>query len=418
MLSAKQMTEVTQPLSHNGMRYSKRLNCWIVDGYEEALAVLNNAAFEIPRLPLPENLLSAEEQIAIAPLWEQAGLTPLYAHGRRHLELRRSLREPFLPASVARWRRQIRDIAGALIEQRWPIKSIEIVENLAKPLLTQVMATVIGIPADMRYAFDEYAHAAMSVGKLGTPDWSRDVLDKALNAKNMLGKMAACLVEHPEESPDGSLIRSLGAHTNGKESLPIHELAANLRSLYTAGIHSTMHLVSSAAYLMFANDEVLTLMRKDEGIVSDVVRETLRFACPAVEVIVRRATRDVSIAPHSISRGEFVRTVVLHASRDPRKYDDPNTFHINRPHDGKTLAFGVGPHTCLGNHLATAIAEETCIALAETRHGASLALPHPRFVRRPAHPVVWGPEWVRLSLRPVDGGGHGASRNGESVNRH
>ncbi len=131
-----------------------------------------------------------------------------------------------------------------------------------------------------------------------------------------------------------------------------------------------------------------------------VVRETLRFASPAVEANLRRAARDVTIAGTVIRREQFVRTVVLRANRDPRRYEHPDVFDHRRLARGKALGFGTGPHVCLGNHLATAIAEETCAALAAPWLDALMPEPWPEFRRRPSIPVMWGPEEVHLRFGP------------------
>ena len=158
---------------------------------------------------------------------------------------------------------------------------------------------------------------------------------------------------------------------------------------------------AASACFLFGDEDVLAEARRDEGVVAAVVQETLRFASPAVEANLRRATRDVSIAGKTIRREQFVRTVVLRANRDPRRYDHPDDFDHRRLRQGKALGFGTGPHVCLGNHLATAMAEESCAALVVPGLDARMAGPHPGFRRRPSLPVMWGPEAVHLNFGPT-----------------
>jgi cytochrome P450 len=400
-------SEGAEVASRSGLYYSQRLKCWVVEGYAEANAVMRESALEIPRLPLPSGMLDNTEQAALMPLWEQSGHVPLYSSGSEHRRLRRELRGAFTTKAVTGWRSLIRGYAAALVDARMPSGQLEVMEDVGRPLLRHVMAEVLGIPTAMRDDFHRWAHAAMDIGKLGTPEWSGTVLDDACRASDALVRMAEELLARPSDLPSGTVAGIAIARQDAPGSLSAKELATNLRSLYTAGMQTTIHLVGSAAYLSFADASALVAVRADPEGAADVVRETLRFACPAAETIIRRATRDVTIGAHRIRRGEFVRTVILRASRDPAQFHDPDVFDHHRPHAGKVLAFGTGPHVCLGNHLATAVAEETCAVLATPRYAARLAMPHPRFVRRPAIPVMWGPEWVRLELGPSTEGAGG-----------
>jgi cytochrome P450 len=399
------------------MFFSQRLDCWVVEGYAAAVAVMREPALEIPRLPLPAHLLSTDDQVALAPLWEQAGHLPLYSTGSAHRRLRGELRAPFTRDAVDNWRPLIRQVATELVVRSLPSGRIEVIEDLGRPLLRQVMAEVIGIPESRRTEFDQWTHAAVDVGKLGTPHWSGDVGHAASRATDAIDRLVEQILDSPNDMPPGSVLGTAAARRGQNGGLSTAELAANARSLYTAGVHTTIFLIASAAFFLFADETALKAVRRDRATVTGVVHETLRFASPAVEVNVRRATRDVTVGRHDIRKGQFVRTVVLRAARDPAQFHDPDVFDHRRPHAGRTLAFGVGPHVCLGNHLATAIAEETCAVLADVRYAARLLGPHPTFVRRGAIPVMWGPEWVRLELGPADGGGRRQTPFRESVDQ-
>jgi cytochrome P450 len=391
---------VAGPETADGMYFSGPLGCWVVEGYAQAVAVMREPALEIPRLPLPAHLLTPRQQSALLPLWEQAAHVPLYSAGKEHLRLRRELRDPFTRAAVAAWRPLIRQAASELVEARVPSGHVEVGEDVGRPLLGRVMAQVVGIPERMRTDFGHWADSTVNAGKLATPEWSEQVAVEVAEAVESIVGLVREVLSCPGEIPPGSVMAYAAARRGRPGCLSEQELAANIRSLYTAGAYTTIFLIASAAYLLFADEIVLDEARRTGGVIASVVQETLRFACPAAEVIIRRAARDVAIGKHVIRRGQFVRTVVLRASRDPGRFRDPDVFDHHRPGQRRALAFGVGPHVCLGNHLATAIAEETCGVLADPTYSARLVDPYPRFRRRPAAPVMWGPDWVHLELGP------------------
>jgi cytochrome P450 len=383
-----------------GLYFSNSLDCWVVEGYAEAVAVMRSEAIEIPHLPLPRGVGTEADRAALAPLWEQASDIPLYTSGKAHRRLRRELRNPFTREAVDAWRPLIHKTAVELVTACLPTGHGEVIEDVGKPLLREVMAHIVGLPLSNRTEFGRWADATVRAGALGTPQWSASLLAEVTEAVESIGRLIRELLKEPRDVPSGSMMAyavERGSHDGG---LSEQEVAVNARALYTAGVYTTIYSIAAAAYFLFRDAALLEEARCEDRVVAKVVRETQRFACPAVETALRQASRDVVIGGHTIRRGQFVRTVVLRASRDPLRFPEPDKFDHRRPDQGKVLAFGVGSHVCLGNHLATAIAEEACATLVDPHYHARLGEPHPEFRRRPAMPVMWGPEWVRLSLGP------------------
>lgn len=401
------MTSTTESIAGDGgahddlrLYYSEALGSWVAQGYADAVEVLRNEALEIPRLPLPAGVGTEQEREALTPLWEQAGHVPLYSNGKAHRRLRRAVHGPFTQDAVRGRRPAIRAAAEELIADRVPAGRIEIVQDIAQPLLRRVMADVVGIPEDVRADFDRWVTATVRAGSFGTPEWSADVLSESVAAVAAIDGLVRTLLDRPADLAPGTVLACAVSGQGGAGPLTEHEIAVNTRVLYTAGAHTTAPLIAASAYFLFGDEDVLAEARRDEHVVAAVVQETLRFASPAVEANLRRATRDVTIAGETIRREQFIRTVVLRANRDPRRYDDPDDFDHRRPRQGKALGFGTGPHVCLGNHLATAITEEICAALVAPRLHARMADPRPEFRRRPSVPVMWGPEELHLNVGP------------------
>src|SRR5260370_8794335 len=107
---------------------------------------MREPALEIPRLPLPGQLLSEEEKSALMRLWGQAEDLPLYSTGKAHQRLRRGLRDPFTRDAVDAWRPLIRRIANELIEDFLAAGHIEEVTELGRPLLRPAMPERVVIP--------------------------------------------------------------------------------------------------------------------------------------------------------------------------------------------------------------------------------------------------------------------------------
>jgi len=382
------------------MHFSDSLDCWVVEGYAAAVAVMRSSALEVPLLPLPSGLGTADERTALEPLWEQARHIPLYTSGQAHRRLRHELRDAFTRESVDAWRPSIRKAADESVAGCLSAGRAEVVEDVGKPVLREVMAEIVGIPRDARVEFSRWVDATVRAGALGTAQWSDALPAEVTEGVTSIDGLIGRVMTDTRAVPAGSVLAHARERRKRGEGMSGQEISANARALYSAGLYTTTYLIAAAAYFLFRDAAVLERARQDRRELAKVVRETLRFACPAVETALRRATRDVVINGETIRRGQFVRTVLLRANRDPSRFPEPDVFNHERPHRGKELVFGVGPHTCLGNHLAIAITEEICGALAAPQYNALLAEPHPVFRRRAAVPVMWGPEWVHLELRP------------------
>jgi len=233
------------------MYFSQRLNGWVVEDYAEAEVVMRESALEIPRLPLPAHILDAHAQPAVVPVWEQAKETPLYSVGTEH---RRQLRDPFTSQAVRGRRAFIRQPAADLIEERLSAKRLEVIEHVGHRPLRQVMAAVIGIPERLRSNFAHSAYAAMDIGKLGTPAWSHKVLDEACEANTAAENMVNELLFRPDSVPQRSVLSSPASRQGKAGCLSVQEIATNLRSLYTAWLHTTIHLLAASVYFLFVND--------------------------------------------------------------------------------------------------------------------------------------------------------------------
>ncbi|MFF1738174.1 cytochrome P450, partial [Streptomyces sp. NPDC058247] len=338
---------------------------------------MRSSALEVPLLPLPGGLGTAADRTALEPLWEQARHIPLYTSGRAHRRLRHELRDAFTRESVDAWRPSIRKVADASVTDCLPAGRAEVVADIGKPVLREVMAEVVGIPPDARAEFGHWAHATVRAGAFGSPQWSDALLAEVTGAVTSIDRLIGEVVADARAVPAGSVLaRALERRRHG-EGISDQEISANARALYTAGVYTTTYLIAAAAYFLFRDSTVLEQARQDRRGLAKVVRETLRFACPAVETALRRATRDVVINGETIRRGQFVRTVLLRASRDPSRFPEPDVFNHERPRQGRELVFGAGPHICLGNHLATAVTEEICGVLAAPEYNARLTEPHP-----------------------------------------
>ena len=131
-----------------------------------------------------------------------------------------------------------------------------------------------------------------------------------------------------------------------------------MRFLLEAGAETTYRSTSNLLFGLLSQPETLAEVCADRSLVPQAIEEALRWE-PPLTGIFRGATVDTEVAGIKIPAGAVVAVNVGAANRDESRWDRPDVFDIHRasvPH----IAFGYGPHVCLGMHLARV---ETSIAL-------------------------------------------------------
>jgi len=122
------------------------------------------------------------------------------------------------------------------------------------------------------------------------------------------------------------------------------------RLLLIAGNETTTNLIGNAVLALLRNPPELARLRKDRALVPAAVEETLRFDAP-VQTVERVTTRPLELAGVRIPAQARIGVMIGAANRDPSVFPDPDTFSIARDPHGH-LAFGAGPHSCLGAFLS------------------------------------------------------------------
>jgi cytochrome P450 len=128
---------------------------------------------------------------------------------------------------------------------------------------------------------------------------------------------------------------------------------ARIRSLVvnflSAGL-STTNLISNVLFRLITSPEFDALVREDQDLIPAAIEESLRFE-PPVLFLFRTVKEATTISGQAVDAGDRVVMGIASANRDESVYKNGEQFRIN-PSDPEHLAFGAGPHLCLGNHMA------------------------------------------------------------------
>ncbi|MGN9776869.1 cytochrome P450 [Micromonospora sp. H33] len=222
---------------------------------------------------------------------------------------------------------------------------VDFVADFAYPLPARVMAEFIGIPeADLPWyrervdRIDEFLDVA---GK--TPQR----LAAANTAGAELRAFYADLLAHRRRNPGADLISGLvEAVDAGGVELTEDELISNLIVLFNASFVTTVYMLSNGLPLLLAHPEVAAALPGDPELTAGAVDEILRLEAP-VHFLARAAPRDAVLGGVPVPRDQNVLLIIAAANRDPARFPDPDRFDPRRS-GPPSLAFGIGPHYCLG----------------------------------------------------------------------
>lgn len=142
-----------------------------------------------------------------------------------------------------------------------------------------------------------------------------------------------------------------GVRVVGPKRMGDAELLAIMIQLFTAGSHTTMGLLGNAMVFLCQRPDVQAELRADPSLIPAFIDEMLRLESP-VQATVRRTTRQGTYFGREMPGNVTVFPMWGAANQDARQFENPREFDMRRPHVKKHLAFGHGPHFCVGSAVA------------------------------------------------------------------
>ncbi|SDT09489.1 cytochrome P450 [Actinoplanes derwentensis] len=146
-----------------------------------------------------------------------------------------------------------------------------------------------------------------------------------------------------------------------------------VRSLLSAGVDTTVHGLSAVLYAFATNPDQWERMCAQPSLARVAFDEAVRWESP-VQTFFRTAATDVAVGDAVIPDGAKILMFLGAANRDPRRWQDPDTFDLGRDPSGH-VGFGMGIHQCIGQHIARLEAESLLTALARRVSRIELAGP-------------------------------------------
>ncbi|WAP67373.1 cytochrome P450 [Jiella pelagia] len=156
-------------------------------------------------------------------------------------------------------------------------------------------------------------------------------------------------IPHLQANPDESLISCM---LHAADPLSREEIAANVKVIIGGGLNEPRDAIATGAYALLADDEQRRQVEADPSLWRKVFEETVRWVSP-IGMYPRQTAVDTELAGVRLPAGSRIGVVLGAGNRDDSVFADPDRFDINRP-KAPHIAFGGGPHFCLGAWAARA----------------------------------------------------------------
>ena len=258
-----------------------------------------------------------------------------------HNAVKKVIMPPFMPRALNEMAPKIEKLAAEIVESVAGKGQCEFVFDVASRLPIYTFCELMGIPEHLRDQVADYGNALADV---------ENNTSQSLDPMIGLFGVAQELAEEKRRNPDDLLMSVMANDT----TLNLDPMAINQFVLVfaMAGHETTRSTAAHFINLMSLYPDQYALLRSDfDAHIDNAIDEVLRFTSTTTN-FTRTAMADTEIGGTEVRKGQKIYLSYAAANRDPAVFEDPHHFDITRANAKRHLAFGAGPHICVGARLA------------------------------------------------------------------
>jgi cytochrome P450 family 142 subfamily A polypeptide 1 len=284
-----------------------------------------------------------------------------------HAHQRRLVSRGFTPSRINSLMQHIRELARELIDNVAARGECDFVNDIAKPLPLIVIAELLGLPVEDRERLAHWSDTMMSGEGAEGDDplvqaageaWAEYVTylvgSSKIGARIRATTSFRCSCRRPDSGElnfdEAALQTRMEAGELSGMGLDADELLSFLVLLLVAGNETTRNALAGGMLALSEFPGEKARLVSDPSLVNSATEEILRFVSPVIS-FTRTVTTDTELRGRELKVGDVLLNVYPSANRDADIFEDPDTFRIDRA-PNLHLAFGTGPHFCLGANLA------------------------------------------------------------------
>jgi cytochrome P450 len=272
------------------------------------------------------------------------GAPPITSDPPFHNIARRLLLPPFAPKQIEPWEPEVQRLCNELLDRMGDIVPgetiIDAAVQYAQHIPVNVIGRMLGFPSEDEELFRKFVHDALE--RINEEPGTRDGLDD-------LGAYIDRQVKDHRANPRDDLTSYLCDVELDGNKLSDDHVAGSIILLLIAGIDTTWSAIGSSLWHLAQHPEDHQRLLDDPEVMTFALEEFLRAYAPVT--MARMVAKDNDFHGCPMKKDDWVLLPFPAANRDPKKFEDPDTFIVDRE-ENRHAAFGLGIHRCLGSNLA------------------------------------------------------------------
>lgn len=349
--------------------WNEAMQGWNVFGFDEVSEILSDTGERF-------NMLSSQ----LAYWFEAPNL--IVVDGPYQKRLRKALSPYFTRSAIAKWKQRVHDVVEELVS---PLKdgtrSYDVIADFTM-IPTVIVADLLGVQPERYEDFRRWSHEIVSNLAWGAElEEVQAIMRRASVEINEY--IRSEMDRHKAEQPDDLFTAML--NFTGDAAMTEDEIRSTAVLLVLAGYDTTAKTMGNTLVALESHPDQRRDVANNPELMPAVIEEVMRWSGPVQYTSPRIAIKDTEVAGRAIKEGDPVFVFLAAANRDPRRWDDPNSFNIHREQKSH-VGFGWGPHLCLGAPLArleTQVAMEYLLKIAPEYSLRDIDLGNSFFMRGP-----------------------------------
>jgi cytochrome P450 family 142 subfamily A polypeptide 1 len=264
-----------------------------------------------------------------------------------HRRRRSLVNRGFTPRRIGEMESTVAGLCRRIVDRVSEAGTCDFVWDVAAPLPLMMIADLLGFDED---AHDDLLHWSDDMLRATAADAPHEVLDRAAHAMVGFRELQLRVIAERRADPRHDLISTLCTAEIDGHRLDDESIVNETLLLLIGGDETTRHVISGGMLALLDHPDQLAALAADPALLPTAVEELLRWVSP-VKNMSRTVTTDVELRGQHLREGDEVMLFYPSANRDEAVFASPEVFDIRRdpnPH----IAFGFGPHYCLGASLA------------------------------------------------------------------
>lgn len=319
---------------------------------------------------------------------------PFAADGPPHTGPRRVIMPTFTNRAVQQFRDRAQTVVDEALAGKERGGELRVVEEIGYPLPYRLTCHVLGVPEVGNV--DELREWTWKSLELIDAFLTPEQLTEDLEAAGFLAAHLHEVIEWKRDHLGDDVLSAVIAAADAGEVMTTDQLVSYVHTLYLAGMHTTVNQTALSLNALLRRRDQWELLVSRPDLLDNAVEELLRFE-PTAQYMRRTVVEDHRLGPVTVPAGTEVVCWIASANRDARRWGpDADALDITRADARQHVAFGRGPHTCLGSWLARLELVVVLGTLSARFPGADLADQELTWTSN----VIRGPQELVVQLAP------------------